>query len=96
MTLDDISGLDKCAGRGCLPADDTDSAVFRELRRRWPDAAEFLWERRRGERLCVPLRPVSPVEIALGVDDGKMSVRKLSRIAGVSWESAAKARESRG
>ena len=76
--------------------DDTDSAVFRELRRRWPDAAEFLWERRRGERLCVPLRPVSPVEIALGVDDGKMSVRQLSRVAGVSWESAAKARESLG
>ena len=95
MTIDDITGVGRCLGRG-QHIDITDMRLFRLVNDEFPGSWElFRKHRNPGETLLVPKWIEFPRERAMRLDDGVMTIWELAVAADVSHVTAWRARIER-
>ena len=93
--INDILGLDRAAQRKIGPSL-TDRDVWRCLEHYFPGLRDRLLDfRGPGEDMYIPADIEAPRARARALDDGVMGIRELARLAGVSYETARKARRER-
>ena len=97
MTLDDITGIDRCSRRRATQSV-TDMDIWAALEKRHPGLLSDVHSMcGAGVHLYVPRGLETPRERAKRLDDGVMSAERLAELAVVSVRTAYRAkRESRG
>lgn len=95
MTLDDITGVGRCLGRG-QHIDITDMRLFRLVNDEFPGSWDlFRRHRNPGETLLVPKWIEFPRERAMRLDDGVMTIWELKTLADCAYGTAQAARVER-
>ena len=97
MTLDDITGIDRCAHRRATQSV-TDMDIWAALEKKHPGLLSDVHSMcGAGVHLYVPRALETPRERARRLDDGAMSAERLAELAGVCVRTAYRAKkESRG